>query len=104
MGLFHVAWNSFHKAAHLGTGEEICHAPLDKRQEKVVFVISSLLEKVYLYFYTAEREQKRKPLYRTLLGGSFLFCSVQEDFEEMQVVWKDPVIAALYIVMGGGMK
>lgn len=33
-----------------------------------------------------------------------MFCRVQEDFEEMQVVWKDPVIAALYIVMGGGMK
>lgn len=42
MGLFHVAWNSFHRAAHLGTGEKICPTPLDKSQEKVICAFLSL--------------------------------------------------------------
>lgn len=60
MGLFHVTWNSFRKAAHLGIGEEICHAPLDKRQEKVVCGILSLSEKnVSIFFYWGERVDKK---------------------------------------------
>lgn len=55
MGLFDVAWNFSHKAAHLGALQKIDPAPLDKRQGKVVYGILSLFKKIYLYFYTGER-------------------------------------------------
>lgn len=55
---------------------------------------------IYIFVLGGGEGVKKQPLYWALFSGSFLFHRVKEDFEEIKVVWKNPGVVALYVVMG----
>lgn len=49
----------------------------------------------------SREKKKAAPNTGPYSSGSFLFHRVKEDFEEIKVVWKNPGVVALHVVMGG---